>query len=172
MQRKIQFSFGRRMYNILLNMNTKRIFFEVVFLIMVCSVTFSQETNTSKPLILTVIENNNLQTGRIEIIQPVQVENLLKMQIVNNRMQEEIPGYRIHIFSQSGQTAREKALETRGNFLRNFPEIESYLKFQSPNYLIVVGDFRTRNEALRERKKIEKIFPIAFIINDMINITK
>ena len=126
----------------------------------------------NKPQILTNLAQNDGQSGQIEIIQPVHVENLLKMQIANNRLQEGIPGYRIQIFSDSGQTARQKAEDTRRDFMRIFPDIEAYRGYNTPNFKVFVGDFRTKNEALRELKKIVKIYPRAFIISDFIQIEK
>ena len=58
------------------------------------------------------------------------------------------------------------------NFMRNFPDLEAYIRYPAPNWQVVVGDFKTKNEALREKKKIEKMFPIAFIVSEPINISK
>ena len=150
----------------------KKIVVVFTFLVVTCSDAFSQETESVQPQILINLTQTEGQRGQIEIIQPVQLENLLKMQIANNRQLKGIPGYRINIFSQAGQTARQKAEEVRGNFMRNFPDLETYTEYNPPNWQIFVGDFRTKNEALRERKKIEKIFPIAFIVSEIINISK
>jgi hypothetical protein len=164
--------FGNIIYFILLIMNRKKGFLGFALLVMAYAAMFAQETDIAKPQILTVLSQADGQSGQIEIIQPVQIENLLKMQIANNRKQEGIPGYRINIFSDSGQTARQKAYDTRSNFMKNFPDIEAYLKYVAPNFQITVGDFRTKNEALRERKKIEKLFPRAFIVSEIIDISK
>jgi hypothetical protein len=153
-------------------MNRKKIIFGMAFLVMAFAGSHAQVTDATIPQILTNLSQNDGQSGHIEIIQPIQIENLLKLQISNNRLQKGIPGYRIHIFSKSGQAARQKAEETRGNFMRNFPEIEAYLVYHSPNFQVFVGDFRTKNEALRERKKIEKLFPGACIVSEIINISK
>ena len=153
-------------------MNSKGFILGFVFLSMAFAVTYAQDADISKPQILVRLEQMEGGNGQIEVIQPVQVENLLRMQIANNRQQKGIPGYRIRIFSQSGQTARQKAEETRRNFMGNFPEIDAYLEYHAPNFLIFVGDFRTKNEALRERKKIERFYPGAFIVSENINISK
>jgi len=156
----------------LLNMNRKGMFFGLVFLVVAFAGTLAQETGDAKPQILISLAQNDGQSGHIEIIQPEQAENLLKSQIANNRLQKGIPGYRIRIFSKTGQTARQMAEETRRNFMRSFPDIEAYLGYNPPNFQIFVGDFRTKNEALREKKKIEKIFPGAFIVSETIQISK
>jgi len=155
----------------LLNMSRKMFVFGFLFFALVYVGAFAQETTDAKPQILINLAQNDEESGQIEFIQPI-VENLLKMQIANNRLQKKIPGYRIHIFSQTGQTARERANETRRNFMRSFPDIDAYIEHQQPNFKIIVGDFRTKNEALREIKKIEKQYPGAFIISDMIEISK
>ena len=142
------------------------------FLTVACAGLRAQEIDAVRPQILVNLEQNDRQSGRIEIIQPEQVENLLKLQIANNRLQKGIPGYRIHIFSRSGQTARQKAEDTRRDFMKNFPDMDAYLEYQEPNFQIVVGNFRTKNEALRERKKIERMFLGAFIVSDIIQISK
>ena len=172
LQRKNLRFFGNMIYLILFKMKRKKIYLGLVFLVVVCACTFAQDADVAKPQILITLEQADGQTGQIEIIQPVQVENLLKIQIANNRLQKGIPGYRIRIFSQPGQTARQNASETRRVFMTNFPDIEAYTDWQSPNWQVDVGDFRTKNEALRERKKIEKIFPRASIVSDIINISR
>ncbi len=156
----------------LLNMNTKGIVLGLAFLVLACTGMVAQETDVAKPQILVNLAQNDGQNGQIEIIQPVQVENLLKLQIANNRLQKGIPGYRIQIFSDTGQTAKKKAEETRMTFMKSFPEQDALLEYNTPNFQIFVGNFRTKNEALHELKKIEKMFPRAFIVSEIINIPK
>jgi len=143
-----------------------------VILVFACSGALAQETDAAKPQILNNIAQNDGQSGQIEMIQPEQVENLLHMQIANNRLLKGIPGYRIHLFSLTGQTARQRAEETRRSFMMDFPEIEAYIKYDAPNWQILVGDFRTKNDALRNKKKIEKLYPRAFIVSEFIEISK
>jgi len=157
----------------LLNMNNKGIVLGFVFLVATCAGMIAQDTNSAKPQVLINLTQLDGQSGRIDIIQPEQAENLLKMHIANNRLKNgEIPGHRIQIFSLSGQTANQKADEICMNFMRNFPDIEAYKKYDAPNWKVFVGNFRTKNEALREKKKIEKIFPGAFIVSATIQISK
>lgn len=132
---------------------------------------FAQEQDVAKPHILIDLQNTG-QPGHVELIQPVQVENLLKVHIANNRLHGGIPGFRIRIFSQSGQTARQKANDARTAFMKNFPQTEAYLRHNDPNFQILVGNFRTETEARREKKQIEKMFPSAFIVSDIIEIPK
>ena len=152
-------------------MSRKRFILGFAFWVFACVIVSAQEKDQAKPKILTNLADGN-QGGQIEIIQPAQVEKLLKMQISNNQLQKGIHGYRIQIFSQSGQTARQKSDEARMNFMRSFPELEAYQDYNAPYWRIFVGDFRTKSEALREKKQIEKMFPRAFIVSEIINIPK
>ena len=153
-------------------MNTKIILSGIVFLICGYTGIFAQENNMAKPQILVNLARNDGQDGQIELIQPEQVENILKMQIANNYLQKGVPGYRIRIFSQSGQTARQRCEETQRNFMRNFPGMQAHQAYNTPNWQLFVGDFRTKNEAFREKKRIEKAYPGAFIVSATIQISK
>ena len=154
-------------------MKKKGIFLGFVFLIATCAVMVAQEIDNAKPQILINLAENDGQSGQIEIIQPEQAENLLKMRIANNRLKKgEIPGYRVQVFSESGQAANKKSDEVRVNCIRNFSNLETHKEYNNPNWQIFVGDFRTRNEALREIQKIKKIYPGAFIVSTNIQISK
>jgi len=126
-----------------------------------------------KPQILRSLSEKGDYGGSVEVIQSSQIDNLLWMQMHNNRLQDgKILGYRISIFSESGQTARERAIQARSTFVRNFPGIEAYLEYNNPNFQLFVGDFRTRNDALKELKRIERSFPRAFIVRVTIQTSK
>ena len=152
-------------------MNRKRLIAGFIFIFAAVGMA-AQNGYLPKPQILIDLAQSNEQGGRIELVQPAQVENLLKMQIANNNLQKGIPGFRLRIFSGSGQQADHKAKETRTNFMRLFPEIEAYQVWHNPNFQIIVGDFRTKNEAIRAKKRIERVFPRAFIVTEIINIPK
>jgi hypothetical protein len=149
-------------------MNKRRVFLGFVFTVLICVGVAAQD----KPQILVNLSQNDRQGGRIEIVQPEQVENMLMRHIANNRLQKGIPGYRIRIFSQSGQTALARTDQTRASFKNNFPGIEAYKEYNTPNFQIFVGDFRTKNEALRELKQIKNSYPGAFIVSATIQIPK
>jgi len=150
----------------------KRLILAFVFLILVHFVASSQERVTDNPQILTNLSQRFGEGGRIEIIQSKQTENMLKMQIANSFLQEgKIPGFRIQIFSQSGQIARGRAESTQASFTNRFPEMNTYLEYRAPNFQVFVGDFRTKNEALFELKRIERVYPRAFIVAEFIQIS-
>ena len=139
-----------------------------VFLLAVHVDMVAQNTDVIRLQILSNLARNDGQSGQVEIIQPEQLENLLKTHVANNLLQKGIPGYRIQIFSESAQTARQRSDDTRINFMRSFPHLEARQEYNNPNWQVFIGDFRTKNEALRELKKIARIFPRAFIVSTTI----
>ena len=136
------------------------------------AITYGQDP--AKPQILIDLTNAEMQPGdgSIELFQVGQIENMLKLYIANNKLQNGIPGYRLRIFSQSGQTARQKATEVRASFMKSFPETDAYMVYNNPNFQVLVGNFRTKTEARYEKKNIEKKFPGAFIVSEIIEIPK
>jgi len=146
----------------------KGMFLGFVFLILACFGIVAQERVLEKPQVLINLAQRDEESGKIEIIQSAQIENMLQMQIANNRQQDGIPGYRIRIASQRD---RQNADQTRRDFMRRFPEINAYQQWNAPVFHVFVGDFRTKNEALRELKRIERFFQGAFIVSQTIQIS-
>ena len=76
-------------------------------------------------------------------------------------------GFRIQIYFGS---ERAKATEIRADFMKNFPEIASYLIYQQPYFKIRVGDFKTRIEASGFLKKLDDHYTTAFIVPDEVKL--
>jgi hypothetical protein len=76
-------------------------------------------------------------------------------------------GYRIKIHFG---VDRDQAKNIRTKFSARFPEYDTHEEYQQPNFVILVGDFKTKLEAFKEKKKIESEFPTAFIVKDKIKL--
>ncbi len=107
--------------------------------------------------------------GEINVIQDARLEELLKRHAAINKESDGIPGFRIRIFSQSGQNARNNANDTSARFYDRYPEIKTHLDYDPPNFKVYVGDFRTRSEALKTLQKISSNYPHAFIVSATID---
>jgi hypothetical protein len=76
-------------------------------------------------------------------------------------------GYRIKIhFGIDRETA--KAVRTR--FSTSFPDHNPYEEYQQPNFVVLVGDYRTKLEAFKALKKFKGEFPNAFIVKGKIKL--
>ncbi|HXD92769.1 MAG TPA: SPOR domain-containing protein [Bacteroidia bacterium] len=77
----------------------------------------------------------------------------------------ETDGYRIKIHFALDKT---EANEVKQKFTSAYSSIPAYMEYRQPNWVIVVGDFKTRVAAYAVYKKIQTDFPNAFIIKNKI----
>lgn len=78
----------------------------------------------------------------------------------------EVEGYRIRIFLDNRQDAREASEQTQKRFHVLFPEYETYRNYIYPNFKVTIGDFRTKTEAKIALGRIAKYFPSSFIVKE------
>ena len=85
-----------------------------------------------------------------------------------NQKRNGTDGFRLEIFFSSENKAREQAARVRNEFNLVFPNIASYMLFQTPNFKVRIGDFRNKSEALKTKAHIASKYPNAFIVKDNI----
>ena len=95
------------------------------------------------------------QEGSVSIQKSFEIERILKLKKELNKDQSFI---KIQIYS-GNRLGAETALE---NFKTEFPEQIVEMRYETPNYKIWVGKFRTQLEADRELRLVKKRFPNAF----------
>lgn len=76
-------------------------------------------------------------------------------------------GYRIKIHFG---VDRDQARSVRNKFAAKFSDYNTYEEYQQPNFVILVGDYKTKLEAFQSVKKIQVEFPNAFIVKDKIQL--
>jgi hypothetical protein len=76
-------------------------------------------------------------------------------------------GYRIKIHFGID---KEKAHTVKTKFSSRFNDYVTYEEYQLPNFVILVGDYKTKLEAFQSLKKIQSEFPNAFIVKDKIKL--
>lgn len=84
-------------------------------------------------------------------------------------------GYRVQIFDDNNpRTARSLAESANRRVQADFPELRSYLSFNSPYWRVKVGDFRTRAEAeaamAEIRQAMPDLKPYLRVMRDKINV--
>lgn len=97
------------------------------------------------------------QQANISINQDAKIDKLLELKKGMNK--ETTDRYKIQIYSgnrSAAQNAKEKFLSKYSNWTPS-------MVFETPNYKIWAGNFRSRLEADRALKKIKKNFSGAFI---------
>lgn len=108
-------------------------------------------------------------SAKLNMIIDHKVDLLLQKKLELDQQKPSIQGFRVQLYYGGNRT---EALELKSKFAQLHPDVESYLIYQQPYFRLRVGDFRTRLEAYKLMKKVEKEFPSVFIVNDEINFPK
>jgi hypothetical protein len=104
-------------------------------------------------------------------LDPLIEENYYK-HLLYNQKDPGIPGYRIRIFRDSGTDAREKATEVRSSFMLKFEDEVADMKYvENTDWVIYVGNCRTRSEVLKLYNKVKVDFPYSFIVSQRISVS-
>ncbi len=80
-----------------------------------------------------------------------------------------IPGFRVHLYMDSGNRARLNTQREQAEFKEEYPDIKSYIIYEEPYFKLRAGDFRTRLDARRFLEKIKGDYSSAYIVVDLIN---
>lgn len=88
---------------------------------------------------------------------------------VNANAEKSITGYRIRVFYNNEPSARTRSESIEATLKEQYPGIGVYRTFESPNYKVTVGDFRSKDEALGIYNALKGTYPTAYIIKETIN---
>ena len=106
--------------------------------------------------------------GIVSVKQSTDLMNALRDQVYKNRHRK-INGYRIRIYSGNSQDARRRSEEIAAGFAAAHPGVPVYKSYSNPFFKVTVGDFRTRDEALRFAESIAGRYQSAFLVREPIN---
>lgn len=111
------------------------------------------------------------EKGGIEIIKDPRVDGLVRAQAypLSPDGIPQIPGYRVQLLFDSD---KKKVDEMRARYISMNPEVETYVIYNAPNYLLKAGDCRTYNEAEKIRDASRRTFPGSFIVREMVKLPK
>jgi SPOR domain len=114
-----------------------------------------------------------VDTNSITIHKDPRIDLLVKKQIqINEETSREArrigKGYRLLVINTN---KRDEAVAAKTKLYTYFPELKSYLIYQSPFYKLKVGNFKERKEAEEYLQRLKKYFPQGvYIMNDTIEI--
>lgn len=124
-------------------------------------------TVADAPILLvepSVIEHEN---ATVIVYQSALVEKSMRSHIYENAGRK-IKGYRVRIYYDNGQNARNESGGMLGRFKALFPGVPAYMSYSNPYFKVTVGDFRTKSEAMELLDRAKTIFPDAFIVEEVI----
>lgn len=106
--------------------------------------------------------------GAVQIYADERLSTLLEVDRNISSRNPGFEGYRIQIFS--GQSVdKEKALAERERFQNLYPGVRVYVVYKAPDFRVMVGNFRTKLEAIPLYKIIQKEFPNCYPVKTKIN---
>jgi hypothetical protein len=120
-------------------------------------------------------------SGKLSITQNPGIDTLLSRYIILNKKlrtnegTQGMYGFRIQIYFSSVRNASKESAKAMAEFIEKFPEnkfpkLKSYAQFQEPGWYIVrAGDFRTKTECYKYLMMVQKEFPNAYSVPDIIN---
>ena len=88
---------------------------------------------------------------------------------VSANASKRITGYRIRVYYENNQNARNRSEAIARSISGTYPGIGVYRTFESPNFKVCVGDFRTKDEALKLYHALKSSYPTAIILKETIN---
>ncbi|WP_430410345.1 SPOR domain-containing protein [Kordia sp.] len=98
------------------------------------------------------------QEGQINLSKNPKIDKLLTYKTEINQETDNDNRYKIQIFNGN----RKNAERAKSKFEINHRDMQAKMKFETPNYKVWVGNFRTSLEADRYLEEVKKTFPNAF----------
>ena len=98
------------------------------------------------------------QSGNITIVKDERIENIIKSksQIIPPATSPQINGYRVQLVFDSNKKIIDDA---RNKFVSSNSKIDTYILYNAPNFILKVGDFRTKIEADMLKDAMMRDFP-------------
>lgn len=103
----------------------------------------------------------------VEIRQSQEIKNSMRSHVEANAKRT-MSGYRVRIFFDNRQSARNDSEATLKKFRNLYPEVVAYRIYANPYFKVTVGDFRTKSEAMELLTMIKGAFPSAFVVKENI----
>lgn len=111
------------------------------------------------------------QNGNVEIIKDDRIDNLVKQKgaIIPPATSPQISGFRVQLVFDSNKKLIDEA---RSRFVSSYPKIDTYITYNAPNFVLKIGDFRTKQEADKVKDGLMRDFPTCFVVKEMINLPR
>ena len=147
----------------------KRLFFTILIAVIAAGTAHAQGSDLFFQL-------NDAQPGygKVTLDQDAKLTQMVGAYADANK-RDGIKGYRIQIYSGSGQNARSTMQTISQQFLKNFPDFDPaqvYPEYKTPYFKLSVGDFRSRGEANAFYHKIHELYPDSYVVNSKIKFPK
>lgn len=107
------------------------------------------------------------ENGGVQLNQPAEMEDAYARYVKANG-EKKRSGYRIRLFFDNKQSARVASDTLEQGFQLRFPNIPTYRSYTNPFFKVVVGDYRTKSDAIRVLNRILPFYPQAIVVKETI----
>ena len=116
--------------------------------------------NTLKIILLFTAKFLFSQTGDISIVTPKKLDTIISQKIIIDRINFKKKTYTIQIYYGNF----DEASYTLKEFEERFPKIKAEILFETPNYKVRVGRFKSESDASKTLEKLNFFYKDAFIL--------
>lgn len=141
----------------------------ICFMLACYGLGYAQQQQTGRKTMTEHLRSDLPQLGTVRIFQNPLLDSLVagQLRIANmhvesngNEMFITGRGWRIQIFSGNYQReSKNEAYSKEAQIKALFPELDTYVTFQTPFWKLRVGNFRTSEEAHAMLRQLEEAFP-------------
>ena len=110
---------------------------------------------------------NDGDPATVEIEQSEILERSMRQHVQKNGART-LAGYRVRIFFDNKQSARNESEQTLIRFRALYPDVAVYRTYTNPYFKVTVGDCRTKSEAMKLLSRIKGNFSGAFVVKENI----
>ena len=126
------------------------------------------------PLLLWITEVSAQDSSASVVVnKDPRIDSLVNKQIEINEFttrnsRRAAPGYRILVISSND---RNKVIQAKTKMYQEFPELKTYMMYQSPFFRLKVGNFKERTDAEEYLPRIQRYYPTGvYIVTDTIDV--
>ncbi len=110
---------------------------------------------------------NEGDPATVEVEQSELLEISMRQHVQKNGART-LSGYRVRIFFDNKQSARNESEQTLMRFRAMYPDVAVYRTYTNPYFKVTVGDCRTKSEAMKLLSRIKGNFSSAFVVKENI----
>lgn len=94
---------------------------------------------------------------------------MVELDKVDKSKKKTVPGFRIQAYTGA---SRGGATRQKNNLMLQHPDKISYLKYEMPNFIVLIGDFMDKEEATLFCRRLRATVPGAFVVPDQVKVPR
>ncbi len=121
-----------------------------------------------EPESLTAKYESLVDSLKMNVKAPDSLRSAMLMHIEKNSTKK-VQTYRLRIFFNNRQSARNESEEIELAFKEKYPDIPVVRVYDNPYWRVSVGDFQSKSSALKMQDVLKKDFPSVFLVQEAIS---